>query len=80
MMTNWCADCRVERGTVVVPAAHSFDQNGKPNGSHEVVCKRCEAARGDTPPDYLEWVGDHLRDAGSQREPDPGPDYRWPVA
>jgi nitrate reductase cytochrome c-type subunit len=40
-----CVDCTTAPATVTVPAAHSFDAEGKPNGSKEMVCPTCADAR-----------------------------------
>ena len=36
-----CVDCAIAPAVITVPAAHSFDAQGKPNGSKEMVCPAC---------------------------------------
>jgi hypothetical protein len=40
-----CVDCVTAPATISVPAAHSFDATGKPNGSKEMVCSACADKR-----------------------------------
>jgi hypothetical protein len=44
-MLSLCIDCRKAPTTLVLPAIHSFDDHGKPNGSREAVCTTCAASR-----------------------------------
>ncbi len=40
-----CIDCRTAPATTEVLAIHSFDAQGKPNGSKEAVCAPCANKR-----------------------------------
>lgn len=40
-----CVDCGKAPAVWLVPARHSFDSDGKPNGSKEAVCANCADAR-----------------------------------
>lgn len=45
-LPSLCVDCSTSTAAFAVPAIHSFDAYGKPNGSKEGACGPCADRRG----------------------------------